>query len=436
MATWQEVLTHLVHNTEEHFDRLKYRLAYSLGLPDPIQIVPYRGYGSPQTLYLRGRVLEDQGIGAAMQNDSLWDNLLNTYRRLQSDEVPFARLAVRFQGAEQQVVADEEGMFEAWIVPTQPLPAGQLWHPVELELLKPLSGKQEGPVKATGFVMVPPEDARFGVISDLDDTVIQSNVAHLIHMARTVFLGNALTRLPFPGVAALYRALHAGAEGNAANPLFYVSSTLWNLYDLLIQFFELQGIPVGPLLLRNWGINEDELFPLAHGKHKQENIRKILDMYPTLPFILIGDSGEADPEIYQEAIGDYPGRILAVYIRNVSRDLARPEAIRTLAEKVTEQGSTLLLADNSLTIAEHAVERGWIAPQALADVAATKQQDQAPPTPLEQLLGEPAPSEGPTVNVEPAKGEQVKDALDVGDKRTQGPPSVIVEGDKDKEVHE
>ncbi len=95
------------------------------------------------------------------------------------------------------------------------------------------------------------------MISDLDDTVIQTDVTRVIRMVRNTLLGNARTRHPFPGVAALYRALHSSA-GAPANPLFYVSSSPWNLYDMLDDFFRLRSIPEGPIFLRDWGLSSKD----------------------------------------------------------------------------------------------------------------------------------------------------------------------------------
>lgn len=399
MSDWRSVLVHLVDNVESAMDRLKYKLAYALGGPDPIKIVPYRGFGTARRMYVHGRVLEDQGISPATESDTVWDNIVNMYKRIESDEVPFARLLVRFQGAEQEVVADEEGMFSVWVEPTAPLSTASLWQHVELELVEPQSPKQEGPVRATADVLVPPEGARLAVISDIDDTVLRSDAVNLLRMARNVLLGNARTRLPFAGVAAFYRALFGGPDGASMNPLFYVSSSPWNLYDLLSQFFHLHHIPVGPvLLLRNWGISEEELLPLHNRRYKLRTIESILDTYTDFPFVLIGDSGQEDPEIYAEIVHRYPGRIAAVYIRNVSRGSERSEAIGELAHEVVEQGSTLILADDTLSMARHAVEQGWIRPEALEEIAEEKARDEGPPGLIERLVGE---GEGaPTVTVE------------------------------------
>ena len=388
MAGWQQLLAGMASNVEAQFDQLKSRLGGLLGSDDPLVVVPYLGYGTPDQLIVRGRVLQEKKIRESMDNDTLWDNLLNAYRRFESDEVPFARVRARFQDQATEFVADDEGFFTARIVPGHSLEADRLWHQIELELLEPL---REGhpPVHATGQVLVPPPSAQFGVISDIDDTVVYSHATDLLRMARIVFLGNARTRLPFPGVASFYQALQGGAPGSAQNPLFFVSSSPWNLYDLLVEFFRLQEIPIGPLFLRDWGVSAAELLPTAHSGYKLGVIRHILELYPRLPFILIGDSGQEDPEIYRIVVDEYPGRILAIYIRDVSPD-ERDEEVRRLAVEVAGARSSMVLAADTMAMAQHAAAQGWIDPCLLPLIGEAVDRDQEAPTAGEALLEEPA----------------------------------------------
>ena len=213
----------------------------------------------------------------------------------------------------------------------------------------------------------------YGVISDMDDTVIQSSVTNFVRAARVVLLENARTRLPFPGVAGLYRALAAGPTGTAGNPLFYVSSSPWNLYDVIADFLEVQQIPAGPLLLRNWDIGPSLL---RNASHKMEFIKQILDTYPSLRFMLVGDSTQEDPDLYADVVAGHPGRILAVYIRNVQPHPERSRAIHLLASRVEAAGSTLVLVDDTLTVARHAAAHGWIRGDTLPDVREEKLADE------------------------------------------------------------
>jgi phosphatidate phosphatase APP1 len=152
--------------------------------------------------------------------------------------------------------------------------------------------------------------------------------------------------------------------------VFYVSSSPWNLYDLLDDFLALRGFPAGPLFLRDWGIRSPEGGLRDHHTHKLATIKRLLEVYPRLPFLLIGDSGQSDPEIYAEVVRSAPGRVRAVYIRDVSRTPERGAAIAALSRAVTAAGSTLLLARDSYAVARDAAARGWIAAGAPLDVAA------------------------------------------------------------------
>ena len=231
----------------------------------------------------------------------MWDNLRNMGRRFASDEVAGASVRVSFGGLQVETVADEEGFFDVWLGLPQPLAGLTEWHPVELELLDPASPDGK-PVRSTGRVLVP-SGARVGIISDIDDTVVHSSATSVLKMAWIVLLNNAHKRLPFEGVAAFYAALQRGRDGRAYNPIFYVSSSPWNIYDVLVDFLNVHGVPDGPLFLIDWS-------PSVLGKHRTHKlgiIRALLGTYPELPFILIGDSGQEDPGSTTRRCASTPG---------------------------------------------------------------------------------------------------------------------------------
>ena len=230
--------------------------------------------------------------------------------------------------------------------------------------------------ESVGEILVPPASARFGVISDIDDTVIQSRVSNFLQAARTVILGNARTRLPFPGVAAFYRALRKGAGGDEKNPIYYVSSSPWNIYDVIAEFMDVQQIPRGPILLRDWDIGWGLLASSRRFEHKGVAIRNILKRHPAMEFILVGDTSQHDPEIYRKIVAEFPKRIRAIYIRDVTLNAERSQAVKKLAEEILADGSTLVLAENTLAAARHAAEQGWIASESLADIGEEKRADE------------------------------------------------------------
>ncbi|HEY0969453.1 MAG TPA: phosphatase domain-containing protein [Gemmatimonadales bacterium] len=360
-----------VAGVEAAVDRLRYRGGAGAGRSRMSRVVPYDGYGTSQALSLFGRVLKGAPLAPARDGAGAWENLIATYRRFETDEVPGARVRVRAGGVEREVTADDEGYFRCRLVLDAPF-RSEGWQDVEYTLVEPPT---DGESTARGRALVPSAAAAFGVISDMDDTVVRTDVTQLLRMVRTVLFGNARTRLPFPGVAAFYRALAGGGAAGGPNPLFYVSSSPWNLHDLLAEFLDLQGIPRGPLMLRDWGVSSSELAPTRHGSHKQGAIRDILGTYPALPFILVGDSGQEDPEIYSSIVHDHPGRVLAIYIRDVTRNPTRTAAIARLAREVERVSCPLLLAEDTVGIARHAAERGWIDPAALSEIAGEAESD-------------------------------------------------------------
>lgn len=377
MADWKKSIGKFVHRVERKLDEKREKLG--LTGDGTARIEPYRGYGCPDRAYLKGRVLRGAPIPAASEDAGVVMNIASMIQRFESDEVPGARVRIEHPGGPLTVTTDEEGFFEAWIHPRPEFGAGALWHTLELELEHPAA---DAPIRCQAQLLVPPPESAFGVISDLDDTVVKTGATSLLRMARTTFFSNARTRVPFPGVAAFYRALQKGAGESPFNPVFYVSSSPWNLHDLLTEFLTLQKIPIGPLMLRDWGVSAQESAPTGHAGHKLGAIRRIMDLFPALPFILIGDSGQEDPEIYHRVVHDYPDRILAVYIRNVTPHPERVGAIRRLADEVEKAGSTLLLTDDTHAAAVHAAQKGWITAAALEEVAADVARQQ-PSTPTE-----------------------------------------------------
>ena len=367
----------LLDRIEDSFDRTKFAIREKMDWIKPVMIVPYRGYGNEQSVTLTGRVLEDTGIIKPSEEDTIWKNLVASYKRVASREIPFVRVQGIFQGQTRTVETDEEGYFSlTFEVDEAQLEDATAWYPVQLRLLDAVV-EDQGEVTAIGEVLIPDLQSDFGVISDIDDTVLVSDVGRLLHMFRRAFLENATARLPFPGVAAFYRALQAGSLEKSHNPFFFVSSSPWNFYDLLIDFFEIQHIPRAPVLLRDLGIDETMFIQPPHNVHKLGNIRQILETYPSLSFVLIGDSSQHDPEIYRQVVEEYPGRILAVYIRDVTPDHRDVEIVK-MGDALREHQIDLVYCEHTEDAARHAIERRLLSPDRLPEIHREKEQDEQP----------------------------------------------------------
>jgi phosphatidate phosphatase APP1 len=296
------------------------------------------------------------------------------YRRFESDEIPGAKLRVTFEDKEHIVTTDKEGYFVLNLIPSTPIISEDMWFEVLIELIESPIPFQEG-LSATAEVLVPPIDAEYGIISDIDDTIVKTGATDLLAMSRNTFFHNAYTRLPFAGVAEFYKALLLGRNGKRNNPFFYVSSSPWNLYELLRDFMDLNKIPEGPLLLRDFGLEPDKVGSKGgHMGHKFKEIEQILLTYPNLNFVLIGDSGQEDPVIYQEVVNKYPDRILAIYIRDVQLPEREQIAI-DISKKLIGQKIEMVVVDNTVEAAEHAARTKLIFTETIPDIVEEKEQD-------------------------------------------------------------
>ncbi len=370
MSELRDFIYKISSEAEHRFDDLKLQFREKMGWTTVVHICPYITFGNSEFLFVKGRVLHDRGIQIS-NRDEFWDNLVNMYKRFNSHEIKGATLKATFQEITTEFVTDEDGYFGVSLPVKYASTIKGLWAYPEIELLSspvPFNA----PVKTVARVLVPGKNTRFGVISDIDDTILKTNALSLTKMIYHTFAHNAHTRMAYPGVGAFYRALQAGITGNDNNPIFYVSSSPWNLYDFIVEFMEINGIPVGPIFLKDYGFSHNKLFTEGHNHHKPKKIKKILDAYPELNFILIGDSGQEDPEIYSEIIKNYPGRILAVYIRDVTDD-KRDHSVKAVFEN---HATEFVYSENSYPAAQHAASKGFIEARFLPEILKVKEKDE------------------------------------------------------------
>ncbi len=321
--------------------------------PYNLRLDPYLGHGSGTTAVVIGRVLDNPEPAAGMEGDTVWAAIRLTLARFNTLELPGVPLSVRVGETETDTETDEEGYFDLRF-DTDLTGTREGWVYGQIGLRAPYRGLTGD--YSTGLrIRVPGPGAGFGVISDVDDTILQTGTQRPLTMVRNTLTGSARSRTPIAGAAELYRALATGQSGPDENPFFYVSSSPWNLHGFLATFIEYRGFPAGPLLLRDLlGGDEDH----SHQSHKSERIDEILDLHPDLDFVLIGDSAQDDPEIYEHVVRRHRGRILAVYIREARLDPGdgRFETIK----KGWNHDVPLVLAVDPAIIAEHAAGFGLI----------------------------------------------------------------------------
>jgi len=311
---------------------------------DRLQIIAYPGFCNKDTMFVRGRVLVGKDIESSNEEHGRMRNFRNMAKRFFSAEIPHAQLEVHWQGQEKAINADHEGFFFAEL----PLESGKTAEAV-FHNLEPATSE---PVKTEAKIFPCHENSDLAIVSDVDDTILLTMARKAIRMVALTLFGNAHSRRSFAGVANWYQALRLGADGKQNNPFFYVSSSPWNLYDFLEEFLEVNGIPAGPFFLRDHGFGAKG----THRSHKTNAIQQLLKTYPDKPFLLIGDSGQHDPEIYLDIVKEHPGRIKGILIRNVTGMLPlRHQEVERLGKEMEELGCSFKFFERT----EQALDACW-----------------------------------------------------------------------------
>ena len=352
------------------FKLLKVFLKQKAGWLDIPKILPYKGYGDATDIYLKGMVIEDKGLAKPQEKQSIYKNILATIKRFSSDEIPGVKVKAELLGKSLTTETDELGYFSFHFhfenKETELL--AKQWHSVHFELLDEIVEDQPHIYATEKVRIISPEQPRI-VVSDIDDTAMVSHSTQTLRKLRLMLLKDALSRNPFPGASKFYKALSEGINKKENNPFFFVSSSEWNLYDLLDDFFTFNNFPKGIFLLRELEYSIYKFWKSGGGshEHKYDKIKSLVKLYPGHQFILIGDSGQQDPEIYSKLALEFPGRIDAIYIRRI-RSKSYVEKNPELYKKLEKVQTSYLEVINTHEALAHAAKKGYVAPETMNEM--------------------------------------------------------------------
>lgn len=262
-------------------------------------VVPYTGYGSPGWIRVLCRVL----LAKPRKPGEKQARKIRGWRSFASVPVDNTTVTIVVDGMEHSVVTDRGGLIDT-VVKAELAPG---WHTVQIRT-------DGGAETAEAPVFVVDPTARFGLISDVDDTVMVTSLPRPFLAAWNTFVLDEHARRPVPGMAVLYERLlqdHPGA------PVFYLSTGAWNVAPTLTRFLKRHLYPDGPLLLTDWGPTHDRWFRSGRD-HKRSSLERLATEFPELRWLLVGDDGQHDEELYGDFAENHAASIDAIAIRQLS----------------------------------------------------------------------------------------------------------------------
>ncbi len=287
---------HFPARLEDRYHRFREKRARKRGLT-PIAM-PFTAYGSTEWIRVLSRVL----LAKPAETDELRTKKIRGWRSFASVPVGHVEVKVTVNGKVHTVIADRGGVVDE-VVPVSLEPG---WHSIKL------SAKGGGETSAPVFIVDP--KAKLGLISDIDDTVMVTALPRPLLAAWNSFVLDEHARAPVAGMAVLFEKLvrdHPGA------PVVYLSTGAWNVAPTLTRFLSRHLYPPGPLLLTDWGPTHDRWF--RSGKdHKEQSLLRLTEEFPHLKWILVGDDGQQDEDLYAHFLEAHPDRIAAIAIRQLS----------------------------------------------------------------------------------------------------------------------
>lgn len=298
-------------------------LATSAALARPA-VVLFPALGHNEAVTVTGRVYKDAGT----QGSSTFSRNL---RRLTASNWVGAPVELKFAGVTTEVRAGKDGVFTTTLKPE----AGTRF-PTGIGFIDVRAG--EGAASGRGAVNIVSKDAPFVVVSDFDDTLAVTNVLSARKLVANALFNDSTTQPVVPGMSGFYECLRT--EKKASPGFALVSGSPEQFVPRIAVFLAHHDFPFFGMYLRNFG-------PDTMSGYKQPKVRHLLQTLPQ-KFILVGDSGEHDPEVYAEMRREFPERIAAIYIRNAGNT----------ADTSRFEGMTLF--DDAKDAAADALKKGLI----------------------------------------------------------------------------
>jgi len=294
--------TFFAARVEERFNRAVERIARRAGWRE--HIISYVGYGNHKQIRVLGRLgLQPQAVEGIVGQEVERILVRRGWRNFFTVACVTRPVKISLNDREYEVVTDNQGYIDTQISDHRLVPG---WHTVQI------STPEADPTAAD--VLVVAKDVTFGIVSDLDDTVITTYLPRPLIAAWNSLVVTEDARQAVSGMSELYRAI---LRDNPGSPIVYVSTGAWNTLPFVRRFLHRQRFPSGPLLLTDWGPTNTGWFRSGI-EHKRNALRQLARDFPKISWLLVGDDGQHDPMIYGEFAAYAPKRVRGIAIRQLN----------------------------------------------------------------------------------------------------------------------
>lgn len=264
------------------------------------RVIPHIGYGTPEFVRVLARVVLSRDPHQPPRTDE--DGPERGWRQFVAAPAIGVPVTITVAGTEHRTHTDRGGFVD--IVLPAALDPG--WHEVVLAVARDRTARAR-------ILVVDPE-VDFGLVSDIDDTVMLTMLPRPMIAAWNTFVRDEQARRVVPGMAAMYREL---LEEHPGAPIFYLSTGAWNTAPTLSRFLARHGYPEGPMLLTDWGPTNSGWFRSGR-EHKQDSLARLAEEFPAIRWVLVGDDGQHDPQLYGDFATSHPDRVRAIGIRQLT----------------------------------------------------------------------------------------------------------------------
>jgi len=294
---------HIAARVDDVFNAVRNRLFRRRGWRP--RIVPYAGYGSGRQVRVLARILlapPPDGPPPDAETAAARQRATRGWRRFLTTPIPGAQVEVDADGSTYHLATDRRGYLDA-VINAELTPG---WHDLPIRVRRGLPSELR--------VLVVGEEPTVGIVSDIDDTAMITHLPRPLLAAWNTFVLRESARVAVPGMAELYRTLLAEHPGA---PVVYLSTGAWNVAPTLTRFLTRNGFPDGPLLLTDWGPTNSG-WVRSGRQHKENSLRRLARDLPNVRWLLVGDDGQHDPEIYDDFAAEHPDRVTGLAIRRLT----------------------------------------------------------------------------------------------------------------------